>query len=467
MTELASPRLEELRSKVSGVVAQPGESGYAEAVAIWNGSIERRPSIVVRAGDAADVAAALLFARAKGLEVSVRGGGHGFSGFALTEGGLMIDLTLMKSVEVDPTAQRAFAGGGVTWGEFDTATQAHGLAVTGGMISHTGVAGLTLGGGIGWLTPVAGLSCDNLVGAELVTADGHVHQVSETAEPELLWALKGGGGNFGVVTKFEYALHRIGPIVHFGMFYWGLDQGREALRFMREFIPTLPTGIAAFIASTNAPEAPFVPQPLRSKPGWVLALVGFGDAAAHANAIAPVRDAVPALFELVEEIPYAELQRMFDSTAPWGALSYEKAVHLDDLSDAVIDVMVKHQPRKHAPLSFTPILILNGVFANVPDAATAFSGSRGARYVINITAVCATREQFDADRTWVRDYWSDLVAHAPNAGSYVNFMSEYDEDRVRAAYGAAKYERLAGIKRRFDPDNFFHLNANIKPRNGS
>ena len=463
MTEKDTYSVQQLRTKVSGVVALPGEPGYAEAVAIWNGVIERRPSVVVRCTSAKDVCAALQYARAQGLEVSVRGGGHGFSGNALTDGGLMIDLTLMKAVVVDPATKRAVAEGGVTWGEMDAATQEHGLAVVGGMITHTGVGGLTLGGGIGWLTTVAGLTCDNLVGAELVTADGLVRHVSEAETPDLLWALKGGGGNFGVVTKFEYNLLEVGPQLPFAEFFWELDRGREALRCARDLIPTLPAGVSAFVASANAPNAPFITPELRGKQSWVLILVGFGDAQGHADAVAKVRPAKPAV-ERVQPISYLALQSMWDVTAPWGALSYEKAVHLDDLSDPVIEVMMKHQPLKTAPLTFTPILTLCGVYRTIPESAAAFSGSRtGPRYVVNMTAVCENHEQYRADRDWVRSYWSDLVQFAHNTGSYVNFMSEYDADRIRAAYGPEKYDRLVSIKRKLDPENTFHLNANIKP----
>ncbi|QXJ22606.1 FAD-binding oxidoreductase [Actinomadura graeca] len=453
----------ELRATVAGVVARPGEPGYGEAVAIWNGSITRRPSIVVRCTGTGDVAAALKYARDAGLEVSVRGGGHGFSGFALTEGGLMIDLSPLTSVTVDPQARTATAGGGVNWGELDAATQAHGLALPGGMISHTGIAGLTLGGGIGWLCTLAGLTCDNLIGAEVVTADGTVHRVSEDSEPELLWALKGGGGNFGVVTAFTYKLTPVGPLVNFAMFFWRPEQGREALRAVRDFVPTLPADCGAFIAGTNAPNAPFVPEELRDRPGWLLAVVGFGDAEGHARAIAPIRELLAPAVEDVEAIPYTRLQGMFDHTGPWGAYSYEKAVHFDELTDEVIDVMVEHQPRKTAHLSFTPILVTAGAYHEVPEDATAFSGGRTGRYVVNVTAVCPDRETFDIDRAWVREYWEALAPHAVGEGSYINFMSEYEEDRVRAAYGPAKYERLAAVKAEYDPGNVFHLNANIKP----
>jgi len=237
----------------------PGDPGYVEAVNIWNAAITRRPSIVVRCARDSDVVAALALARRGSLEVSVRGGGHNYSGSALTEGGLMIDLTPMKSVTVDPASRRATCGGGTTWAELDAATQAHGLAVTGGFISRTGVAGLTLGGGIGWLVRPLGLSCDNVVGARVVTADGQILTASADEHPDLFWALRGGGGNFGVVTRFEYRLHEVGPLVNLGLFFWGLDQGVDALRFSRDFLPTLPESTGSLIAALNAPPAPFVP----------------------------------------------------------------------------------------------------------------------------------------------------------------------------------------------------------------
>lgn len=252
--------LDALQLRVTGIVAEPGSAGYNEAVAIWNGAIDRHPAVVVRCASSADVANTLSFARDRGLEVSVRGGGHGYAGFAVTDGGVMIDLTPLKSVRVDPEAKVAVADGGVTWAELDAAGQQHGLAVPGGFVSHTGIAGLTLGGGMGWLSGQAGLSCDNLAGAELVTADGQILRVSEDQHPDLFWALRGGGGNFGVVTSFEYRMHNVGPLVNLGLFFVGNDQGAMALRFAREFERALPRDAAMFIAGLNAPPEPFVPE---------------------------------------------------------------------------------------------------------------------------------------------------------------------------------------------------------------
>jgi len=463
VTTVEQARLDNLRTAVSGQVAQRGEPGYDDAVAIWNGSIERRPSIAVRCLNTQDVVEAVRYARENNLEISVRGGGHSFAGHSLTEGGLMVDLSQMKAVVVDPQAQRAKAEPGVKWGEFDAATQEHGLAVPGGMISHTGIAGLTLGGGIGWLCTIAGLTCDNLIGAELVTASGEVLQVSEDNEQEVLWGLRGGGGNFGIVTSFEYQLHSVGPLVNFSFFYWRPERGTEVLKYIREVIPTLPVNTAAFIAGTNAPKADFVPTEFQDKPGWILALVGFGDEEELRGVVEPIRSAIPADSEVFEQLPYTALQGMFDHTAPWGGLAYEKAAHFDELTDEVIAVMVERQPLKSAHLSFTPILVAGGAYREVPESSAAFSGSREMRYVINITAVCETKEEFDADRTWVRDYWTALQPYAVGNGSYINFMSEVDVNRVEAAYGPEKYPRLTALKSRLDPDNAFHLNANIPP----
>jgi FAD/FMN-containing dehydrogenase len=453
-----------LRATLSegAVASTPGEAGYDDAVTIWNATTTRRPSIVVRCARDTDVVAALAFAQRASLEVSVRGGGHNYAGFALTDGGLMIDLTPMKTVTVDPATRRATCGGGTTWGEFDAATQAHGLAVTGGFISKTGVAGLTLGGGIGWLVRTAGLSCDNLVGARVVTADGRVLHATENENPDLFWAIRGGGGNFGVVTEFEFALHAVGPMVQLGLFLFRPDQGADVFRFARDYVRDLPDDCGVFLAGLSAPPAPFVPPELHFTPAFGLIAVGLGDEASHAQLIAPIKDALTPMVELVTPIPYAGLQQMFDESAPWGMHSYEKAVYLDDLSDGAIDVILEHQAKKMSPLSFVPIFVMGGRYRKADPAATAFGGGRGIGYVLNISATTPSPEDFAAEREWVRNYWSALVPHAVGVGSYVNFMTDIDPDRVRSAYGE-KYTRLQQIKANYDPDNVFHLNANIEP----
>lgn len=462
MTEISADTFVLLRESVRGVVAVPGDSAYVEAVNIWNGAVERRPSVVARCSSSADVAAALTFAVERGLEVSIRGGGHNYAGFSLTDGGLMIDLTPLKNVAVDPSTRRARCGGGTTWGELDAATQEHGLAVPGGFISHTGVAGLTLGGGFGWLSRLAGLSSDNLVGAEVVTPEGQIRWASADENEDLFWAIRGGGGNFGVVTEFEFALHPVGPLVHLGLFLFPPDDGPELFRFARDFVPTLPDECGVFLAGMSAPPAPFVPENLHFTPAFALVVVGLTDEASHAELIAPIKRALSPIVELVTPMPYVALQQMFDESAPWGLHSYEKAVYLAELSDGAIEVISNHQPRKMSPLSFVPIFSLGGVYARATHADSAFGGNRATRWVINISGTAMDPSQYEAERGWVRDYWADLVSHADNVGSYVKFMTEYEEDRVRHAYGD-KYERLRAIKAKYDPANVLHLNANILP----
>jgi FAD/FMN-containing dehydrogenase len=455
--------VETLRGTVDGTVSTPGEAAYDAAVSIWNGVIERRPALVVSCSSSRDVVAALAFAQAQGLEVSVRGGGHNYAGHALCEGGLMIDLTPMKSVVVDATARRVVCGGGTTWGELDAATQEHGLAVPGGFVSTTGVAGLTLGGGFGWLSRLAGLTSDNLVSAEVVTADGRVLRAASDENEDLFWALRGGGGNFGVVTSFEFGLTPVGPLVHLGMFMYAPEQGGDLFRFAREYVTDLPDDCGVFLAGLSAPPEPFVPEEHHFAPVYAFIIVGLGDAEAHAGLIEPVREAIPPMIELVTPMPYTALQQMFNGSAPWGILAYEKSVYLDGLSDAAIEVILEQQPKKAFPLSFLPIFVLGGAFSRAVDDATAFGGSRSVTYIVNIAAAAPTPELYEVERAWVQTFWSALMPHAVGVGSYVNFMTEPDQDRVRAAYGPQKYERLSHIKAQYDPDNLFHLNANIPP----
>ncbi|MCE4263276.1 FAD-binding oxidoreductase [Rhodococcus globerulus] len=453
-----------LRSSVTGPVFGPEDSGYDDARAIWNGSIDHRPAGIARCLSPSDVAAALGYAREHDLEVSVRGGGHSYRGASVCEGGLMIDLSALNNVTVDPSARRARVGGGATLANLDAATQEHGLAVTGGVISDTGVGGLTLGGGMGWLTRTLGLAIDNLASAEVVLADGEVVRASEENHPDLFWALRGGGGNFGVVTEFEYRLSAIGPEVHLGFFFWGMDDGPDALRLCRDVVPALPRNTGALIASSlSAPPAAFVPEQFHFHPGYALLVAGFGSAEEHAQVIAPIREGLPPLFEFVTPLPYTGLQSMLDDAEPWGAYAYEKALDLGDLSDDVIGVLTEHAVKKSSPMSFIPIFPLQGAFTAVGDDDTAFGGSRAPHYVCNMTATATDAGTLDLDRTWVRNIWEALRPLSTNPGGYVNFMTDVDEERVRSSYGSGKYARLSRIKAQYDPHNLFHLNANIRP----
>jgi hypothetical protein len=461
MTHITDSDIQMFRAGLIGKTLIPGDAGYDEARLAFNGEIDRHPAVIARCESAVDVAAAIGFARQQGLEISVRGGFHNASGCAVCEGGLMIDLSPMRQVKIDTAGKRAQVAGGATLGDLDAAAQAHGLAVPAGVVSHTGIGGIALGGGMGWLTPQYGLTADNLVSAEVVTADGRRLRAAADENPELFWALRGGGGNFGVVTEFEFRLHRVGPLVYLGLFFFGLDQGTEALRLSRDVEATLPADATVMIIGLNAPPAPFVPERFHHVRGYALAVVGFGTEGEHAQIVARIREALPPLFDFVTPIPYVALQQMFDEAFPWGVHAYDKGLYLDGLSDEAIAVIIDQQPRKTSPLSTLFIYSLGNGYADMGDDDTAFGGSRAARFSVFIVAAAHDSEALPADRTWVRNFWEALLPHAMGPGSYVNAEAEFD--RVQASYGPTKYERLARIKAKYDPDNVFHLNANIKP----
>jgi FAD/FMN-containing dehydrogenase len=376
--------------------------------------------------------------------------------------GLVIDLSGMREVTVDPERKRARAGGGALISDLDAATQAHGLAVPTGLVGHTGIGGLTLGGGMGWLTRQAGLACDNLESVEIVVADGRVLRASAEENPDLFWAVRGGGGNFGVVTEFEYRLHEVGPMIQFGFLFWELERGREALRAIREACATLPRSCNVLIAGLNAPPAPFVPEEHHLKTGIALVLCGFGNPEDHAGAVERLRAALPPLVEAVTPMPYTALDQAFDQANAWGQYYYETSTRYADLTDEVIDVVVGQLPGRTSPATAVLSYYLAGAYSEADPDATAFGGSREPQYITFVMAVAPDSEVLAADRAWARGLREALEPLALGAGTYVNGMFEQDEYRVRAAYGA-KYERLARIKAEYDPGNVFHRNINIKP----
>jgi FAD/FMN-containing dehydrogenase len=461
MTNTTSSGIDALRAAIDGQVLLPDDPEFDRAALIWNGAVDRSPAVVARCGSAADVAEALRWGQENGLEIAIRGGGHNVSGAAVVEGGLTIDLSPLTHVVVDPVARRARCGGGASLAQLDAACQEHGLAVPAGTVSHTGVAGLTLGGGFGWLSPMAGLTIDNLISAEVVLVDGRVVRASAHEYPELFWALRGGGGNFGVVTEFEYQLHPVGPLVHLGMFFFELDRAEEAIRLGRKFFADSPRNAGGAIACISAPPAPFVPEEARFRPGVALVVAGFGSADEHAGLIAPLREAGP-LFELVTPMPYVALQQVLDDGAPWGVRAYEKGLYLDDLTDEGIEVIAASIRAKTSPMSQLLLFPLVGAYGDVPDEATAFAGSRSATYAVVIEGITFDPQQFADERQWVRSTWDAVRPFAADGGSYVNMMAEFEEDRVRVSYGS-KYERLALIKTVYDPRNVLRSNANIKP----
>lgn len=463
MTSTARYDVEELRARMGGTVLLPGDDGYDEARSVWNGEIDKRPAVIARCTGPDDVAAALRYAREEGLEVAVRGGGHGYWGAAVPERGLMIDLSPLDSVVVDPEARRARCGGGAKLAQLDAATQAHGLATPAGTVSHTGVGGLTLGGGFGWLSRLHGLSIDNLGSAEIVLADGRCVRASATEHPDLFWAIRGGGGNFGVVTEFEFRLHPVGPMVHLGLLFVEQERAAHALRAARDWFDAVPEGISPAVACISAPPMPFVPEEHHFRRGVGVIVVGFGSAEEHAAAVVPLREALDPLFEVLTPIPYVGLQQMLDEAEPWGIHAYTKGLYLDIMPDEVVDTLAERLPGMTSPLSEVLIFPFGGAYAEVGEDDTAFGGSRGLRYIIAIEAIAPDSATLAVDRQWVRDTWDALRPAAVGSGSYVNLMAEAPEDALRSAYGPRKFERLARIKAQYDPSNVFHVNANIKP----
>jgi FAD/FMN-containing dehydrogenase len=383
---------------------------------------------------------------------------------SIVDDGLMIDLSPLNAVTVDPEARRARSGGGALLGDLIGAAQEHGLALPIGAISHTGVGGLTLGGGMGWLTRKHGLTIDNLLSAEAVLADGRVVRASAEQHPDLFWALRGGGGNFGVVTEFEFALHPVGPMIEFGMMFWGLDQGAEALRAARDVVNSLPDGVNVIFAALNAPPEPFVPEQYRLQPGYAAVVAGFHGEQELQEVLERFRAAVPPLWEFATPMPYVALQQMLDESNALGQYYYDKGLYLEDLTDGVIEALVEHVPHKSSPLSVVLLYRLDGAYCDVDDDATAFSGGRSPRYGVFTIASAPVPELLEADRPWVRALHDALALHSTVADTYVNALGGNEgEARVRAAYGPEKYERLAGIKREYDPGNVFRRNANILP----
>lgn len=463
MAKVVSPHVQALRTAIAGQVFISDDPGYDQARVVWNGAIDRRPAVIVRCTNAGDVSAAIGFARQQGMEIAVRGGAHSTSGSCVVDGGLQVDLSGMRSVSIDPVARRAVVAGGAMLGDLDAAAQAHGLAVPAGVVSHTGVGGLTLGGGMGWLTRKAGLSIDNLVAAEVVTADGKVLQASERDNPDLFWAIRGGGGNFGVVTSFEFNLHPVGPMVQFGLFFWPLESTAEVLRMAEDLISTVPLDVNIIVAGINAPPAPFVPEQHRFRPGVALLITGFGSPEQHEAVVTRLRKELPPLFDLVTPMPYVQVQKLIDEANAFGVCAYDKTLYLAELSEDVIAVVTDNLPRKTSPLSPVLFYRLDGAYSEVAEENTAFGGGRSPRWVIFIVGLADSPERLGAERQWVRSFWDALQPHAMGIGSYVNGESEFAVDRVLNSYGPVKYERLARTKAIYDPDNIFHLNANIPP----
>ncbi len=452
--------VESLRERVRGEVITPSDGGYEEARKVFNAMIDRRPSMVVRCTSTDDVVAAVNFARENELDLAVRGGGHSVPGFGTADDAVVVDLAGMTDVQVDPEAQTARAQGGATWGVFNDATHAHGLATTGGIVSTTGVGGLTLGGGIGYLARGAGLSCDNLLSAEVVTADGQSLVASESENEDLFWALRGGGGNFGVVTSFEFRLDPLTDIYGGPLFFAAEDAG-TVLRAYREYIADAPEQFGGFPAWQIAPPLPFIPEERHGETMLAFVSCWAGPLDEGERALAPIRDAAPVVAEHVGPMPYPALNSAFDALYPHGGLQhYWKANFVTELTDAAIDAHLEHGPKVPVVNSSVHIYPINGACNRVASDATAFA-YRDATFASVIAGMWPDAADNEANIKWVRDYY-DATAPLSEEGGYVNFMAEDDQDRIKANY-RGNYARLVEVKRKYDPDNLFHLNQNIKP----
>ena len=449
-----------LQDGFRGELLHPGDPGYEDARRVWNGSISRFPALIARCAGVADVISAVRFARDTGLLVAVRGGGHSFPGLSVCDGGLLIDLSPMKGIRVDPEARTVTAQAGVLLGELDRETQEFGLAVPSGIVTHTGLSGLTLGGGINWVMRKYGLTIDQLLSVDLITADGEFVKASASENPDLFWGVRGGGGNFGIVTQFEFRLNPVGPIVLAGPIFWPMEESSNVLRFYREWIVEAPDELMTIVVHRKAPPLPFVPSELHGKLVVSVVCCYTGPVEDGEKAVKPLKAFGSPVLDLCVPKPFLAHQAMFDLSFQHGWWYYMRACDVAELTDEVIDITVDHSLRINSPLTAFPIWQRGGAAARVGENETAFGG-RSAGHTFNITAVTHSGEGFDQEREWVRNFWSALEPY--HTSVYVNFLMEEGEERIRQAYGAEKYDRLKALKRRYDPDNFFRLNQNIGP----
>ena len=456
---MGKPTIAQLRERVRGEVITPSDKGYEEARKVYNAMIDRRPRVVVRCANVSDVMAAVEFAHENQLDLAVRGGGHSVPGFGTCDDGVVVDLSRMRGVRVDPRNRTARAEGGATWGDFNHATHAFGLATTGGIISTTGIAGLTLGGGIGYLSRGFGFSSDNLVSADVVTADGRFLIASDNENQDLFWAIRGGGGNFGVVTSFEFRLHPVKDI-YGGVMFYELSEVANVLRFYREFIADAPEELGAFPAFQIAPPLPFIPEKRHGDTFIAMVACWAGPIDRGERVFKPFHDLAPVVAEHVGPMPYPALNSAFDALVPPGLQHYWKANFVTELTDAAIEAHLKHGPKVPVVNSTVHIYPINGACHRVAPDATAFA-YRNANFATVIAGMWPDPAQNKANIQWVRDYYQATAPHSEEGG-YVNFMAEDDQDRIKANY-KGNYERLVKIKKKYDPGNLFHLNQNIKP----
>ncbi len=460
----ATAASDELAGSFRGELLLPTSRGYDTARRIWNGAIDRRPVYIARCAGTADVAAAVRFARDRNLEIAVRGGGHNVAGTAVCDEGIVIDLSAMRAVSVDPIERTARVQGGALWGDVDHETQAHGLATTGGIVGHTGVAGLSLGGGIGWLMRKHGLTVDNLVEAEVVTAEGEIIRATADDHPDLFWALRGGGGNFGVVTSFRFALHAVGPTVVAGPVFWAAEDTANVLRYYRDFVADAPDELGNVVRLGTIPPLPVIDEDLHFRPAIAVASCYAGSVEDGERAVRPLRQFGTPLVDLVGPTRYVDHQSVLDDTVPHGWHYYWKAANLTGLSDQVIDVVAAHAYAATSPRSYAAMFHMGGAVARAPRDATAYAGRDTEHNIIVDAAWLPTEDDTvrAAETAWARGFIAALEPY--RAGVYVNFLdSDDDASRVHEAYGDDTYRRLAEVKATYDPENVFRNNKNIQP----
>ncbi|MGA8180670.1 MAG: FAD-binding oxidoreductase [Desulfobacterales bacterium] len=451
--------IKKLKDKVKGQIVLPDDSNYNEVREIWNAMIDRHPAVIVRCKDADDVSHAISYARENQFEISIRGGGHNIAGSAVCDNAMMIDLSNMKTVKVDAQKRRAFVEPGATLNDFDKAVQSHGLATPVGINSTTGIAGLTLGGGFGWLTRKYGMTIDNLVSAEMVLADGRKIQVSKDENIDLFWAVRGGGGNFGVVTRFEFALHPVGPEILAGLLVFPFDQARQVIEKYREFVKSAPEELNVWTILRKAPPLPFLPEKIHGKEVIVLAIFYAGNISKGEKLIDPLRRFGDAYGEHIGAQPYAQWQQAFDPLLTPGARNYWKSHNLTELSNGVLDLIIEYAGKLPSPQCEIFVGLVSGAANRVQPNAMAY-GHRDAKFVMNVHGRWDESSQDEAGIAWARAFFKASAPYA-SAGAYVNFMTEDESDRVAAAYGA-NYPRLKQIKKKYDPENIFHNNQNIR-----
>lgn len=451
--------LEQFNAGIRGQVFRPGDEGYEQARQVYNGMIDKHPGLIVRCADAADVIQAVNYARDHGLTLAVRGGGHNGAGLGTCDDGLVIDLSAMKAVRVDPIARTVRVQGGATWGDVDHATHSFGMATPSGIVSTTGVGGLTLGGGMGHLTRKCGLAIDNLISADVVLADGRLVHASDQENPDLFWAIRGGGGNFGVVTSFEFRLSPIDTVV-VGITLWEMKHAKQAMQWYREFLPAQPDNLSGFFAFLVVPPGPPFPEQIHRKNVCGVVWCYTGPQGKAQEVFAPVRQVAPLLFEFVAPMPQPAMQSMFDALYPPGLQWYWKADFFKELPDTAIDQYIEFGSRLPTLESGVHLYAIDGAASRVGARETAWA-YRDAKWSMVIVGVSADPAKKEELISWTRDYWNAVHPYSAG-GAYVNMMMDEGQDRVRAAY-RQNYERLAQIKRKYDPHNLFHVNQNIKP----